>query len=113
VGNNYKLTFRLLAHLAFDPALEEEIQQEVFPAVNGNTVDETYLLEKCYKLDSLFNEMLRLIVSSSLAHVVTKTTVLNGKTLQVGTKIMIIIAQVHGFRVEVNMHVVADQRTSL
>jgi hypothetical protein len=56
VGNNYKLAFWLLAHLAFDPALQEEIRQEIFPAVNGNTVHETYLLEKCPKLDSLFNE---------------------------------------------------------
>jgi cytochrome P450 len=94
VGNNYKLAFWLLAYLLFEPVLQENIRQEVLSAVRGDSVDETYLLEQCPRLESLFNEMLRLTVSSSLARVVTETTVVGGKTLKAGNKIMVIMAQI-------------------
>jgi cytochrome P450 len=82
VGNLYKLAFWLVSHLAHDQALLEQIRQEV-------QVDETYLLEQCPKLDSLVDETLRLTVTSSLARVIIEPTVLGGKMLQPGNKIMV------------------------
>jgi hypothetical protein len=113
VGNNYKLAFWLLAHLVFDPALQEQIRQEVLSAVHGDIVDETYLLEQCPKLESLFNEMLRLTVSSSLARVVTETAAVGAKTLKSGNKIMVIIVQILLINPGANDVVVAYQGASL
>jgi cytochrome P450 len=89
VGNLYKLAFWLVSHLAHDEGLLEQIRKEVRPAVQGNQVDETYLLEQCPKLDSLVDETLRITVTSSLARVIVEPTVLGGKMLQPGNKIMV------------------------
>jgi cytochrome P450 len=89
VGNLYKLTFWLVSHLAHNPALLDQIRQEVLPAVQGKQVDETYLLEQCPKLDSLVSETLRLTVTSSLARVILEPTVVGGKMLKPGNKIMV------------------------
>jgi cytochrome P450 len=89
VGNLYKLAFWIVSHLAHDPALLDQIRQEVLPAVQGKQVDETYLLEQCPKLESLVSETLRLTVTSSLARVVLEPTVVGGKMLKPGNKIMV------------------------
>jgi cytochrome P450 len=88
-GNVYKLAFWLVAHLAWDPKLLGHIQQEVLPAMKGGILNEKYLLDQCPKLASLVDEILRLAVSSSLARVIMEPTVVGGKTLQPGNKIMV------------------------
>jgi cytochrome P450 len=89
VGNAYRLAFWLIAHLVHNPPLLDQIRQEVLPAVEGRTINETYLLEQCPKLDSLFNEILQLTVSSSLARVIIQPTVVVGKLLKPGNKLMV------------------------
>jgi cytochrome P450 len=89
VGNLYKLTFWLVAHLVHDQVLLEQIREEVSPAIQGDQVDETRLLEQCPKLESLIDETLRLTVTSSLARVIMEPTVVGGKMLQPGNKIMV------------------------
>jgi cytochrome P450 len=90
VGNAYKLGFWLLSHLAHNPNLLETIRQEVLPAVSGDAVHEEYLLERCPKLDSLAKETLRLTVISSLGRGVTEDTVVGGKLLRKGNKVMVL-----------------------
>jgi cytochrome P450 len=85
----YKLAFWLVAHLAWDPKLLEQIRAEVLPAMKGGSLNEKYLLDECPKLASLVDETLRLVVSSSLARVIMEPTVVGGKTLQPGNKIMV------------------------
>jgi cholesterol 7alpha-monooxygenase len=92
VGNLYKLVFWLTSHLVNNQALLEEIRTETLPAMLGNEqVDETYLLERCLKLESLINEILRLTVTSSLARVILEPTVVGKKTLKPGNKIMVCV----------------------
>jgi hypothetical protein len=67
----------------------DQIRQEVLPGVVGETIDEDYLLEQCPMLESLFTEALRLTVSSSLARVIMEPTVVGGKLLKPGNKIMV------------------------
>lgn len=67
----------------------QAIRQEVMPAINDQSVDEKYLAEQCPRLDSLINEILRLSVTSSLGRTIIDTTVVGGKTLQKGNKIMV------------------------
>ncbi|KAF2652997.1 cytochrome P450, partial [Lophiostoma macrostomum CBS 122681] len=52
-------------------------------------VDEAYLLEQCPKLDSLVSETLRLTVTNSLGRVIMEPTVVGGKVLEPGNKIMV------------------------
>jgi cytochrome P450 len=89
VGNLYKLTFWLMSHLGQNPGVLDQIREEIFPAVQGEQVDETYLLEKCPKLDSIVSETLRLTVTSSLARVILEPTAVGGKLLRPGNKIMV------------------------
>lgn len=89
MGNVYKFAFWLTAHLARDSALQEKIRQEVTPAVRDRVIDEKYLQEQCPVLESLSLEVLRLTVISPHARVLVEPTVLGGKTLKPGNKIMV------------------------
>jgi cytochrome P450 len=89
VGNLYKFTFWLVSHLVHNPALLKQVQEEVLPAVHGTQVDEKYLLEQCPKLNALVSETLRLTVTSSLARVILEPTMVGGKMLKPGNKIMV------------------------
>jgi cytochrome P450 len=85
----YKFTFWLVSHLVHHPALLENVREEVLPAVQGEQVDEKYLAEQCPKLNALVSETLRLTVTSSLARVILEPTVVGGKMLKPGNKIMV------------------------
>jgi cytochrome P450 len=89
VGNLYKLIFWLVSHLGQNPGVLDQIREEVLPAVQGEQVDERYLLEKCPKLYSVISETLRLTVTSSLARVILEPTAVGGKLLRPGNKIMV------------------------
>ncbi|KAF2732252.1 putative cytochrome P450 [Polyplosphaeria fusca] len=94
-GNVYKLAFWLTAHLSQDPELMQQIREEVQPATKIGSIDDTFLSEKCPALSSLVDETLRLTVTSSLARQLLQTTVIGGKTLEKGRKIMLPIRGLH------------------
>jgi cytochrome P450 len=83
--------FWLVSYLANNPSLLDEIREEILPAMLGKheQVDETYLLDRCPKLDSLMNETLRLTVTSALARVILEPTVVGKKALRPGNKVMV------------------------
>ncbi|KAL4881731.1 cytochrome P450 [Aspergillus karnatakaensis] len=97
VGNMYKLSFWLLAHILHDQHLLRSITLEIKPANNLDTqaVDHTYLTENCPLLDSLYSEVLRLIVTSPMTRYVSQTSTIGGKTLKEGSKVLIIYRQLH------------------
>jgi cytochrome P450 len=94
VGNLYKFTFWLVSHLVHNAVLLEQVREEVLPAVRGEEVDEKYLIEKCPKLNALVSETLRLTVTSSLARVIVEPTMVGGKMLKPGNKIMVCLHHV-------------------
>ncbi|KAL4959538.1 cytochrome P450 [Aspergillus stella-maris] len=97
VGNMYKLSFWLLAHILYDKPLLEAIATEIRPAFNPQTksVDHTYLTEKCPLLDSLYSEVLRLVVTSPMTRYVSETSTVGGKVLREGSKVLIIYHHLH------------------
>ncbi|KAL4932112.1 cytochrome P450 [Aspergillus undulatus] len=97
IGNMYKLCFWLVAHLLSNAALLRSISLEIQPAINPQTqaVDHTYLTENCPILDSLYSEVLRLIVTSPMTRHVSSTSTIGGKTLKEGSKVLIIYRQLH------------------
>lgn len=87
----YKAAFWMIAYLVHRPALLSQIRAEINPAINvdGEIVDLKYLTEKCPRLESLFNEVLRLNSAGALAREVIAPTIFDGKLLKKGTKLMV------------------------
>ena len=78
----------MLAYMVQEPSLIAELREEMLPAVHGDTVDESYL-ENCRSLQSFFNEILRLTVTAPMGRVVVDSTVIGGKLLWKGNKVMV------------------------
>ncbi|KAL4946606.1 cytochrome P450 [Aspergillus oleicola] len=97
IGNMYKLSFWLLAHILSDQSLRDSITTEIQPAIDPQTqvVGHTYLTENCPILDSLYSEVLRLIVTSPMTRYVSATSTVGNKTLKEGSKVLIIYRQLH------------------
>lgn len=89
------MCFWILSHLVHDPALLSSICAEVIPVVSEGTTDLETRLERCPRLEAVFNEVVRLTSSSSSIRDVTATTEIGGKTLHKGTKVLIPYRQLH------------------
>ena len=85
----------MFAYMLHDPQLLERIRQEVAPGVDNDTLNVPYLTEQCPKLESLFLEVLRLKMSSSLMRYVTEPTMVGGKVLARGHNVMVPYRQLH------------------
>lgn len=105
------MAFWLMAHLAHNPNLVQQIGQEVLPAVQEGMIDVKFLSEKCPKLDLLIGGTLRLTVASSLASVVTEPCLLDGKLLHPGRKIM--VSCMHTLRNLTDFTLVANPRAAI
>lgn len=63
--------------------------------VNEGTTDLESRLERCPRLEAVFNEVVRLTSSSSSIRNVTSLTEIGGKLLHKGTKVLIPYRQLH------------------
>ena len=88
-GNVYKVTFWMVTHLIHNPALLALILKEIEPARDRDQFNGKYLIEKCPRLEALFNEVLRVCLASALARQVIGPTVIGGRVLHKGTKIIV------------------------
>lgn len=89
------MTFWILAHLVHTPDLLQRIQTEISPGVVDNKPEVSYLTERCPQLESVFLEVLRMVMSSSLMRYVTDSTIIGGKVLQKGQNVMVPYRQLH------------------
>ena len=94
-ANAYKLCFWILAYLLYDRDLLQTIRSEVTPAVQGGTVDLESRLERCPRLEALYNEVIRLTLSSSSVRNVLTPTTIGGKILRPGRKVSMPLRQLH------------------
>ncbi|KAL9102989.1 MAG: hypothetical protein Q9187_009061, partial [Circinaria calcarea] len=94
-GNVHKVTFWTLAYLLHDQELLEKVREETRPAVIDDVPNVTYLLESCPRLEAIFLEVLRMVMSSSLMRFVTEPTLVGGKTLRKGYNVMAPYRQLH------------------
>jgi hypothetical protein len=90
-GNIYKVAFWVVAYLIHNPILLKEIKAELAPAISaaGELVDAQHLNDKCPQLDAVYNEVLRLVLASALMRDVVAPTVVGGKVLRTGMKLMV------------------------
>ena len=88
-ANIHRITFWVVAYLAFDPSLLNSIRAETLPGITHDVPDVKYLTEECPHLQALVNEVLRLHMGSALMRHVVAPTVMGGKTLRAGRKIIV------------------------
>ena len=86
----------MLAYLLQDPSLLEVVRQETAPAFRADgTVDFDYLHNSVPHLDAMWNEMLRLSSFAASVRFITEDTVLGGKVLRKGNRIIVPYRQLH------------------
>ncbi|KAF2874575.1 cytochrome P450 [Massariosphaeria phaeospora] len=94
-GNLYKVAFWAVSFMAHDQSLLESIRTEILPVVRGEKIDESYLYEKCPELKSLIVEVMRVTIASGLVRDVIAPTVVGGKTLMPGSRVLVPYRQLH------------------
>ncbi|KAL8885812.1 MAG: hypothetical protein Q9215_006393 [Flavoplaca cf. flavocitrina] len=96
-GNAYKLCFWVLTHILYDPSLLAATRAEALSAVHDSASPNELAsnLEKCPRLNAVFNETLRITTSSSTIRNVVDTITVGGKRLRKGTKVLVPYQQLH------------------
>ncbi|KAL8836816.1 MAG: hypothetical protein Q9170_002777 [Blastenia crenularia] len=89
--------FWMLAYVIHDPELYCTLVNEIQPvfANDAKTPDARYLLEDCIHLNAAWNETIRLSAFSASVRHVTEDTVISGKVLRKGSRLMIPYRQLH------------------
>ncbi|KAK8066137.1 hypothetical protein PG997_012884 [Apiospora hydei] len=90
--NTRKTVFWLLTYLLHNPSYLEAYRQETGPAFQGHDlVDPHYIQDpaKCPLVDAVWNETLRLSGWSASVRLVTRDTVIGGKRLRAGHRVMV------------------------
>ncbi|KAL2751871.1 hypothetical protein ACRALDRAFT_2114777 [Sodiomyces alcalophilus JCM 7366] len=96
-GNTRKAPFWMLSHLIFDPNLLKVIRTETKPALRENGVDPAHLLDPraCPRLNSVWDETIRLAAFAASVRFLTRDVQLGGKTLRKGNRLMMPQRQLH------------------
>ncbi|KAL8786221.1 MAG: hypothetical protein Q9213_002910 [Squamulea squamosa] len=93
--NTRKACFWMLAYLIKHPQLLEQIRRETKPAFATGGLSIDYLKDSCPLLDGVWNETLRHSAFSASVRHITEDTVIGGKTLRKGNRLMIPYRQLH------------------
>ena len=93
--NVSKMGFWLLARIAYDAKLVAAVRDETAHAFQGDGLDMKYLTERCPLLKSIWLESLRLVSGISSVRHVTEDTVIGGKVVRQGSKVMVSGRQLH------------------
>ena len=95
-GNTYKLCFWVLSHILTNSDLLDSVTTEV---CSGNEESSSpslvHLTKNCPILNSVLQEVLRLYTSSASMRFIAEDTVVGGKLLRKGRKVMIPYRQLH------------------
>ncbi|OCL05804.1 cytochrome P450 [Glonium stellatum] len=94
-GNTYKLCFWVLCHIITKPELLTSIKAEISQQSMGSEPNIEHLTQSCPILNSVLQEVLRLYTSSASMRFISEDTIIGGKLLRKGRKIMIPYRQLH------------------
>ncbi|KAH8767459.1 cytochrome p450 [Diaporthe sp. PMI_573] len=92
-----KAAFWLISHLLYQPAIIDAIRAETRPAFgpDGSLADLTKVLENSPQLEAAWNETMRMYASSASVRMVTADTVISGRRMRPGHRVMIPYRQLH------------------
>ncbi|PQE32214.1 cytochrome P450 oxidoreductase protein [Rutstroemia sp. NJR-2017a WRK4] len=88
--NTRKTAFWMLTYVLHNPSYIEQIRKETAPAFEGKKlVDLEFLHDKCPLLESCWFETLRMASNAASVRQINKDTIIGGKVLRKGNRIMI------------------------
>ncbi|KAI1479305.1 putative cytochrome p450 [Daldinia eschscholtzii] len=94
--NTRKIAFWMLSNLLHTPSLLDVVRAETAPAFEGNElVNLAHLWEHCPQLDNIWHETLRLCSNAASVRRIDRDTVIGGKLMREGNRIMIPYRQLH------------------
>ncbi|KAM0247338.1 hypothetical protein ACHAQJ_009895 [Trichoderma viride] len=94
--NTRKAAFWLLSYMLHTPSLVQVIRDETKGAFNENgKVNLEYLHHKCPQLDAMWNETIRMTAYAASVRFITEDTIIGGKILRKGNRLMIPYRQLH------------------
>ncbi|RYP91922.1 hypothetical protein DL770_001982 [Monosporascus sp. CRB-9-2] len=94
--NTRKVAFWLLTNLLHAPSLVEVVRAETAPAFEGDELANlSHLWTNCPQLDNIWHETLRLCSNAASVRRVDRDTVIGGKLMREGNRIMIPYRQLH------------------
>lgn len=94
--NTYKIAFWALAYIFHSPNLFSTLHAETAPSLKEDgSIDVAYLIAKSPHLDSLWLEVLRLMMAGSAIRTVLEPTRIGTKLLMPGYKVMSPFRQLH------------------
>lgn len=79
----------------YDQNILQLVKEEVAAGMTDGELNIRFLTEQCPWLEAVYHEVLRLKSGSSLFRDVTEDTVVGGKTLKKGNKVMVQYRQLH------------------
>ena len=91
----HKVAFWIIAHLLHDQCLLDLVRQETMPGVANKNLDIAFLTGQCPRLDSIYHEVLRLRMATSLMRYVTTPTRIGVKILHAGHNVMVPYRELH------------------
>ncbi|ROV89567.1 hypothetical protein VMCG_09953 [Cytospora schulzeri] len=95
--NTRKAAFWLISHLLQNPTLVDALRTEMAPAFgrDDTIIDLGHLHSRCPQLEAAWNETMRLHGAAASIRTVTADTVIGGRTLRAGRRLVIPYRQLH------------------
>lgn len=93
--NPYRLGFWMLSYILFDASLCESLRAETSPAYKDGEIDVGYLMTRCPRLYSTYQETLRVTNGALSARKIIAPTKIGEKILDVGGTIIIPFRHLH------------------
>ncbi|OTB13141.1 hypothetical protein K445DRAFT_65159 [Daldinia sp. EC12] len=90
--NTRKTAFWLLTYLIYNPPLLAAYRQEIEPAFAGHTLVNPFYIQdaaNCPQVDAIWHETLRLSGWSASVRLVTQDTVIGGKLMRKGNRVLV------------------------
>jgi cytochrome P450 len=86
----------MFSYMLFEPSLLQIVREETNPAFKEDgSVDGDYLMNNCPRLKGIWQETVRLTAFSSSIRYITDDTVIGGKILRKGNRVVIPYRQLH------------------
>jgi cytochrome P450 len=81
--------------MIWEPALLDIVREETKPAFSGDKINVDYILNECPRFKGIWDETIRLTAFSSSVRYITDDTVIGGKILRKGNRLVIPYRQLH------------------
>lgn len=86
----------MFSYMLFEPELLDVVRKETKPAFkNDGSIDGDYLMNECPRLKGIWQETVRLTAFSSSIRYITDDTVIGGKVLRKGNRVIVPYRQLH------------------